>query len=702
MTKKENKENKQDQKKAKLPAKPRGIKSRSFLVWGSLLLILLMLNSLALTPDGRLKLTINQVFAMAREGLVKSAEIQSDASGGPQWYVIKGVLRKDSQKIYKILQQDSNSIWSHQTGLQTTKSAQTLPLHFESVGRLTDSRYNELVEGNFGFQIKERPASTLLSSIFLNLLPFIFVFGFLYFMFARQLRMAGKGAMNFGKSRARMLQEDNKKVTFKDVAGCDEAKEEVKEIVDFLKDPQKFQDIGGRIPKGCLMVGSPGTGKTLLAKAIAGEADVPFFSVSGSDFVEMFVGVGASRVRDMFEQAKQNAPCLVFIDEIDAVGRKRGAGLGGGNDEREQTLNAMLVEMDGFEAREGIIIVAATNRPDVLDNALLRPGRFDRQIVLDLPDVHGREDILKIHAKKIKLHKSVDLSLVARNTAGYSGADLENLLNEAALLAARQSKKMVEPIDIDEARDKISFGRERKRLMDDKDKKITAYHEAGHAIVQAVVDDGLMPIHKVTIIPRGQSLGSTMMAPSKDILNYSKHFAQNQICCAMGGRIAEEMTFQEQTSGASADIKAATKMARRMVCDWGMSSLGPVCFGENQEHIFLGKEIAREQNYSERTAQQIDDTILSIVKEQYERARKILEEKKEALETLAQALLKYETLDGKHVYEIVEKGEIVSEVVTRPAAKEEKDSEDIAKKDVEKPSDAPASEPMQDQETQHE
>lgn len=688
MIKKENKESKQDQKKTKTPSKARGIKSRSFLVWGSLLLILLMLNSLALTPDGRLKLTIKQVFTMAREGLIKSAEIQSDASGGPQWYVIKGVLKKDSQKIYEILQQDANSIWAQQVGLQANKSAQTLPLHFESVGRLTDARYNEFVDGNFGFQLKERPASTLLTSMFLNVLPFILVFGFLYFMFARQLRMAGKGAMSFGKSRARMLQENKKKVTFKDVAGCDEAKEEVKEIVDFLKDPQKFQEIGGRIPKGCLMVGSPGTGKTLLAKAIAGEADVPFFSVSGSDFVEMFVGVGASRVRDMFEQAKQNAPCLVFIDEIDAVGRKRGAGLGGGNDEREQTLNAMLVEMDGFEAREGIIIVAATNRPDVLDNALLRPGRFDRQIVLDLPDVHGREDILKIHAKKIKLHKNVDLSLVARNTAGYSGADLENLLNESALLAARQSKKVVEAVDVDEARDKISFGRERKRLMDDKDKEITAYHEAGHAIVQAVIDNGLMPIHKVTIIPRGQSLGSTMMTPSKDILNYSKHFAQNQICCAMGGRIAEEMTFHEQTSGASADIKAATKMARRMVCDWGMSSLGPVCFGENQEHIFLGKEIAREQNYSERTAQQIDDTIAAIVKEQYDRAQKILEDKKDALETLAQALLKYETVEGKHVYEIVEKGEIVSEILVRTAPKKEKKAENTNGKDANKSSEA--------------
>lgn len=676
MVKKDNKKQTQNQGKTKLSVK--GFKSKSFLVWGSLLLILLMLNSLALTPDSRLNLTINQVMVMAKEGLIKAAEIQSDASGGPQWYHIKGVLKKDSEKIYQILQRDPASIWASQTGLHT-KSATTLPLHFEAVGRLTDARFNELTSGNYGFQLKERPASTLLSSILMNILPFVLVLGFLYLMFARQLRMAGKGAMTFGKSRARLLQEDKKKVMFKDVAGCDEAKEEVKEIVDFLKNPQKFQEIGGRVPKGCLMVGSPGTGKTLLAKAIAGEAKVPFFSVSGSDFVEMFVGVGASRVRDMFEQAKQNAPCLVFIDEIDAVGRKRGAGLGGGNDEREQTLNAMLVEMDGFESRDGIIIVAATNRPDVLDSALLRPGRFDRQVVFDLPDVYGREEILKIHAKKIKLSPEVDLSVVARNTAGYSGADLENLLNEGALLAARYSKKVVEPVDLDEARDKISFGRERKRLMDDKDKKVTAYHEAGHAIIQAVIDDGLMPIHKVTIIPRGQSLGSTMMLPAKDILNYSKHHALNQICCAMGGRIAEELTFNEQTSGASSDIKSATKLARRMVCDWGMSVLGPVAFGDNQEHIFLGKEIAREQNYSERTAQQIDDTISSIVKEQYERACNILKEKHECLETLAQALLKYETLEGKYVYEIVKEGRIVSEIKepTKEPAKETKGVEEV-------------------------
>ncbi len=655
MVKKEKKKNQQEKA-------PKSFKTKSFLVWGSLLLILLMLNSLALTPEGRLHLTVNQVFDLAKERLIESAEMQSDSTGGPQWYKIKGTLIKDGTKIYKILSEDPTSIWSKQTLLRGESAASALPLHFEAAGRLTDSRFNELLDGDFGFELKERPASTLLSSILINILPFVLIFGFLYVMFARQVRVAGKSAMSFGKSRARLLQEDKKKVTFADVAGCDEAKEEVKEIVDFLKNPKKFQDIGGRVPKGCLMVGSPGTGKTLLAKAIAGEANVPFFSISGSDFVEMFVGVGASRVRDMFEQAKQNAPCLVFIDEIDAVGRKRGAGLGGGNDEREQTLNAMLVEMDGFESREGIIIVAATNRPDVLDNALLRPGRFDRQVVLDLPDIHGREEILRVHAKRIKMSPEVDLKVVARNTSSYSGADLENLLNEAALLAARRSKKRVEPCDLDEARDKISFGRERKKLMDENDKKITAYHEAGHAIVQAVIDDGLLPIHKVTIIPRGQSLGSTMMLPSKDILNYSKKQSLNQICCCMGGRIAEEIKFNEQTSGASSDIRVATKMARRMVCDWGMSRMGPLAFGENQEHIFLGKEIAREQNYSERTAQQIDDAISEIVQEQYKRAQTILKEKENCLEILAQALLQYETLEGKYVYEIVKEGTLISKI----------------------------------------
>ena len=366
-----------------------------------------------------------------------------------------------------------------------------------------------------------------------------------------------------------MLTREKDSVNFKDVAGCEEAKEEVSEVVEFLKDPKKFQRIGGRIPKGVLMVGPPGTGKTLLAKAVAGEAEVPFFSISGSDFVEMFVGVGAARVRDMFEQGRKNAPCIVFIDEIDAVGRQRGAGLGGGNDEREQTLNSLLVEMDGFGDHEGVIIIAATNRPDVLDNALLRPGRFDRQVTIDLPDLNGRHEILQVHAKKIVLAEEVNLEHVARNTPGFSGADLANLLNEGALIAARYNKKVVEMQDLDDARDKISFGRERRKLMDDEDRRITAFHEAGHAIIQALVDDGQMPVHKVTIIPRGQSLGSTMFIPKKDMLNHSRRRLLDGICCAMGGRAAEEIVIGDVTSGAYGDIRMATKRARHMVCDWG-------------------------------------------------------------------------------------------------------------------------------------
>ena len=650
-------------------------KPKTFFVWVGIVLLLIALNSVALSPDGKLNLTMAQVITMAKENLIAEAEIQSDSTGGHQWYKISGKIRQNADKLYNVLKLDGAGILDESASLvDGAKKSLSLPLNFEASGRLTDQRFNELIDGNYGVKIKERPAGTVLSSILINIMPVIIILTLLYFLFIRQMRMAGKGAMSFGKSRAKLLHKDNKKVTFADVAGCDEAKEEVSEIVDFLKNPKKFQSIGGRIPKGCLMFGPPGTGKTLLAKAIAGEADVPFFSISGSDFVEMFVGVGASRVRDMFEQGKANAPCLIFIDEIDAVGRQRGAGLGGGNDEREQTLNALLVEMDGFESRDGIILVAATNRPDVLDSALLRPGRFDRQIVLDLPDINGREQILKVHSKKIKLNKSVDLSIVARNTSGYSGADLENLLNEAALLAARQSKSSVDQYDIDEARDKISFGRERKKLMDDKDKKITAYHEAGHAIVQAIVDDGLLPIHKVTIIPRGQSLGSTMMLPSKDILNYSKSSAKNQICCALAGRIAEEMIFDEMTSGASSDIRSATKLARKMVCDWGMSELGMISFGENQEHIFLGKEISRDRNYSEQTAQKIDAMVHKLISEEYARARKILEEKNNCLEELASALIKYETIDGKYVYEIIEHGKIVSAISKKDSNTSDKDS----------------------------
>ncbi|MEY3775240.1 MAG: hypothetical protein RLZZ129_2020, partial [Verrucomicrobiota bacterium] len=436
--------------------------------------------------------------------------------------------------------------------------------------------------------------------------------------------------------------------------------------VEFLRDPKKFTKMGGRIPKGILMVGPPGTGKTLLAKAVAGEADVPFFSISGSDFVEMFVGVGASRVRDMFEQGRKNAPCLIFIDEIDAVGRQRGAGLGGGNDEREQTLNSLLVEMDGFDANEGVIIIAATNRPDVLDSALLRPGRFDRQIYVDLPDLAGREQILRVHARKISLADTVDLSVIARGTPGLSGAELANLLNEAALIASRRNKKKVEMIDVDDAREKVQFGRERRRLMDDEEKKLTAYHEAGHALVQAVLDDGHMPVHKVTIIPRGRSLGSTMFIPKKDILTHAKKRMLNQIAMGLGGRIAEEIVLDDISSGASGDIKQVTKIARHMVCDWGMSPLGPIAFGDNQDTVFLGREITRNENVSEETARKIDHEIHRIIDEQYQRATAIITEKRAALDRIAAALLEYETIEGKHVNEILEFGEIRSVVVKQP------------------------------------
>ncbi len=583
--------------------------------------------------------TISKVITAANDGQVQEGLLKPQPAKGPDWTEIRGKLVEGSPL-----------------------ALESEP-HFIAEGRLTDDNLERLqATGVF----KEQPSGDLLTDFLVGLLPFVIIIGLLYFLFVRQLRMAGKGAMNFGKSRAKMLTRDRERVTFKEVAGCDEAKEEVAEIVEFLKDPKKFQRIGGRIPKGCLLVGPPGTGKTLLARAVAGEADVPFFSISGSDFVEMFVGVGAARVRDMFEQGRKSAPCIIFIDEIDAVGRQRGAGLGGGNDEREQTLNSLLVEMDGFDAHEGVIIMAATNRPDVLDSALLRPGRFDRQILIDLPDLTGREEILRVHAKKIQMVEDLDLSIVARSTSGFSGADLANLLNEAALLAARYGKSKVDLQDIDEARDKISYGRERRRLMDEDDKRITAYHEAGHAIVQTVIDDGRLPLHKVTIIPRGQALGMAMMMPKKDILHQSKNFLLNRVCTAMGGRIAEDIVFGDVTSGAASDIKGATKIARHMVCDWGMSPLGPIAYGENQDHIFLGREISRDQNYSEHTAREIDAAIRKIVDEQYSRAREIIIKHRDALDKLAELLLKHETLEGKHVQEILDHGDIQSPVVVAP------------------------------------
>jgi len=487
---------------------------------------------------------------------------------------------------------------------------------------------------------------------------FFFIIGlFIWFFFIRQLKMAGKGALSFGKSKARMLAKERNKTTFKEVAGVEEAIEEVSELVEFLKDPKKFQRLGGRIPKGVLMVGPPGTGKTLLAKAIAGEADAAFFSISGSDFVEMFVGVGASRVRDMFDQARKNTPCLVFIDEIDAVGRSRGHGLGGGNDEREQTLNALLVEMDGFDTQEGIIIIAATNRPDVLDPALLRPGRFDRQVMVNLPDVRGREAILKVHAKNVKLSQNVDLSVIARGTPGYSGAELANLLNEAALLAARTNKKGIGMPELEEARDKVRWGRERRSLaMTDEDKKFTAWHEAGHALVNVVLTH-THPLHKVTIIPRGQALGSTMYLPKDDILSRKRKEMLDLICVTMAGRIAEEIVSDDISSGAAGDIQQATTMARAMVCNWGMSDkLGMVQYGGENEYVFLGRDMARSKDYSENTAQEIDIEVRKIIDDSFRRAKDIIDTHRDKLEMIANALLEYETLEGSQVDDIVRTG----------------------------------------------
>jgi cell division protease FtsH len=489
--------------------------------------------------------------------------------------------------------------------------------------------------------------------IIVNTLPLVLLVGFCLFLM-RQMQAGGNKALSFGKSRARLLSAQQKKATFKDVAGTDEAKEELQEIIEFLKDPQKFQKLGGRIPKGVLLVGPPGTGKTLLARAIAGEANVPFFSISGSDFVEMFVGVGASRVRDLFEQGKKNAPCIIFIDEIDAVGRHRGAGLGGGHDEREQTLNALLVEMDGFESNEGVILIAATNRPDVLDPALLRPGRFDRRVVVARPDVKGREEILRVHTRKVPIGDDVDLSIIARGTPGFSGADLANLVNEAALWAARQSRKFVMMADFEMSKDKVLMGVERKSMiLSDEEKKNTAYHEAGHALVAAMTP-GADPVHKVTIIPRGMALGLTMQLPEDDKHTYTREYLEAMLAVLMGGRSAEEIFLGHITTGAGNDIERATEIARNMVCEWGMSSLGPLAFGKKEEAIFLGREITQHRDYSEDTAIQIDKEVKRIVNGGYESAKNLLSNHREILERIAQALLEREVIDANEVKLLME------------------------------------------------
>lgn len=532
---------------------------------------------------------------------------------------------------------------------------------------ITDDLVKILSDAHVPFSFKSK--NPLIWNILGGILPILLLFGLFYFFFYRNMANGSRSAFSFGKSRARLMNRDQNPITFKDVAGVDEAREEVQEIIEFLRDPKKFQRLGGRIPKGVLLVGPPGTGKTLIAKAIAGEAQVPFFSISGSDFVEMFVGVGASRVRDMFEQGKKSAPCIIFIDEIDAVGRSRFSGIGGGHDEREQTLNALLVEMDGFDAQEGIIIVAATNRPDVLDPALLRPGRFDRQIVVDLPTLDGRTAILQIHARKVKLADDVDLRNIARGTPGFSGADLANLINEAALFAARRDAAAITEKDLEEARDKVCWGRERRsHRMDEKDRRLTACHEAGHAIAIGL-SEGTEPLHKVTIIPRGQALGATFQLPEKDRYTQSRKRLLADLVGAMGGRAAEQIYFGEITTGASADIKQATSIARRMVTEWGMSDkLGPQYFGSREELLFLGREVNRSNEISQETARLIDAEVKRIIDESFAKSLDILTANRDKLDILTDLLMERETLDGKEVMEIIQHGRLLTPAERNPEA----------------------------------
>ena len=590
--------------------------------------------------------------------VMKNRDVYTDISFNPEF--IKLVKSGKIEKC-EIVKEISGVDYVRGTLLPGEKDPPGPRRKFKVYVQAGDVLEKLLNDGNVPFEYV--PQSVYISQILINILPVLLIFGVLYFLFVRQMRSAGHGALSFGKSRAKLLSQDKHKITFENVAGIDEAKEEVQEIIEFLKDPKRFQKLGGRIPKGVLLMGPPGTGKTLLAKAIAGEADVPFFSISGSDFVEMFVGVGASRVRDMFEQGKKNAPCIMFIDEIDAVGRSRFSGIGGGHDEREQTLNALLVEMDGFETQEGVIIIAATNRPDVLDPALLRPGRFDRQIVIDLPTIDGREAILKMHAKGIKLGKAANLRRLARGTPGFSGADLANLLNESALLAAKQNKEAVDMKDLDEARDKVRWGRERRsHVLDEKEKKVTAYHEAGHALVMQLVEES-EPLHKITIIPRGVAyLGATMQLPEKDRHMEGKVKLLGMLAGLMGGRVSEEIFFGDITSGASSDLREATRISRLMICDWGMSrEMGPQTYGRSEDMMFLGREITRTQDYSEETAKRIDEEVNIMLRQSYDRARKIIETNRAKLEMIANLLLERETLDGRDVEEIVKHGRVLSD-----------------------------------------
>jgi cell division protease FtsH len=591
--------------------------------------------------------------------------LNSDGYGGYKELENEGVFRQlvVDGKIEKVELVRESSGKTMVRGIRTGKDGDEtgLPKRF-TLSVMPDTQELQQFMRAHDVNMRVNYSNPIWGALLVQIVPILIFLGLLYFIFIRQARASGMGAMNFGKSRAKMLNQEKPKITFANVAGIEEAKDEVAEIIEFLKAPQKFVRLGGRIPKGVLLMGPPGTGKTLLAKAIAGEAGVPFFSISGSDFVEMFVGVGASRVRDMFEQGKKHAPCIIFIDEIDAVGRSRFTGIGGGHDEREQTLNALLVEMDGFETSDGVIIVAATNRPDVLDPALLRPGRFDRQIVIDLPSMKGREEILGIHAKKLKLAPEVELSRIARGTPGFSGADLANLLNEAALMAARVGKDGIEQEDLEEARDKVWWGRERKsRVLDNDEKRLTAYHEAGHAVVMALVEGG-EPIHKVTIIPRGMALGATMFLPEKDRLHFTRTQMLAQLATAMGGRVAEEIFLDDISAGASQDLLQATNLARRMVCDWGMSEeLGPRTFGRREEMMFLGREVGRTQDFSEATAQKIDAEVDAILRQAYQKAHDILTSHRERVEALVVMLLEQETVDGEDAEDLIKLGRFRSQ-----------------------------------------
>jgi len=620
--KKDNKDQKTDQK-ATPPSPKRGL----FVSVIMLVLFVVLLNFVMNSAEKKEAVSYTKFLTMVKNKRVATVKIQNDGSGN---YYVTGESKdpdKDGSTKFKV-----NIL-------------------------LSDKMLDLLNES--GVDVEVQKPKTMLVSILVNVLPFIVIFIIIYFVFIRQMKSAGRGAMSFGKSRAKMLSRDKNKITFADVAGVDEAKEELVEVVEFLRDPHKFQVLGGKMPKGLLLSGAPGTGKTLLAKAVAGEADVPFFTISGSDFVEMFVGIGASRVRDMFEQGKKNAPCIIFIDEIDAVGRSRFSGIGGGHDEREQTLNALLVEMDGFDSQEGIIIVAATNRPDVLDPALLRPGRFDRQVVVDLPTLLGREQILKIHSRTVRLSDKVDLKKSARGTPGFSGADLANLVNEAALLAARRNAKVVEQEDMEEARDKVMWGRERRsHVLDAEEKKLTAYHEAGHAIAMYCTPE-CEPIHKVTIIPRGRALGATMQLPIKDRYTQSKKRLEADLVSFMGGRAAEELIFKDVTTGAHNDIERATMIARAMVCEYGMSDvIGPQNLGSHNQPVFLGQGISGAHEHSEDTAKMIDKEVQRILTESYTKCMNILKEKKETLIILSELLIEREVLNFDDVDSIMKTGKL--------------------------------------------